>query len=388
MIEGAFLIFDIFCGLSYTYCCCRGYEKTGANDMEPMLQELLQCFCLQGNVTDCHLHGNGHINKTFSVTTDENKRYVLQTVNHHVFQNVEALMNNMQAVTDHLSAKADHPRQVMHLVPTKDGKTYVVHENGTYWRMFDYVEDAICLESPETPEDFYQCAVAFGRFAQMLNDFPADSLYEVIPDFHNTPNRIRLFREMLSADPLGRASQVQAEIDFVLAREEEAGTLMNLLGQGKLPLRVTHNDTKINNVMLDAKTRTALCVVDLDTVMPGLSLFDYGDAVRGGASTGAEDEKDLTKVALDLAMYESFTKGYLEACPDLTDLERELMPLSIKTIALELGMRFLTDYLDGDRYFAVHYDGQNLDRCRTQFKLVQDIEEKWEQMQSILGKLN
>ncbi len=356
--------------------------------MTDSLCTLLSRFTVEGTVISCEPYGEGHINQTYLVLTDCGKRYILQQMNRHVFQNIDQLMANIQAVTAFLANKAEDPRTVMGLITTVDGQAYCEWEDGTCWRMISFVEEAICLQRPESPEDFYQCAVAFGRFAQMLNDFPADSLYEVIPDFHNTPNRIRLFREMLSADPLGRASQVQAEIDFVLAREEEAGTLMNLLGQGKLPLRVTHNDTKINNVMLDAKTRTALCVVDLDTVMPGLSLFDYGDAVRGGASTGAEDEKDLTKVALDLAMYESFTKGYLEACPDLTDLERELMPLSIKTIALELGMRFLTDYLDGDRYFAVHYDGQNLDRCRTQFKLVQDIEEKWEQMQSILGKLN
>jgi len=355
--------------------------------MEPMLQELLQCFCLQGNVTDCHPHGNGHINKTFSVTTDQNKRYVLQTINHHVFQNVEALMNNMQAITAHLAAKADHPRRVMHLVPTKQGKTYVVWEDGTYWRMFDYIEDAICLEQPESPEDFYQCAVAFGRFQQMLNDFPADSLYEVIPNFHNTPHRFHQFEQVLFADRLGRAKEVQAEIDFALSRRQEAGKLIALLERGELPLRVTHNDTKINNVMMDAATRTALCVVDLDTVMPGSSLFDYGDAVRGGASTGAEDEKDLSKVALDLAMFESFTRGYLAACPELTALERELMPLSVKTIALELGLRFLTDYLDGDWYFTTHRPGQNLDRCRTQFKLVQDIETKWDEMQAFIATL-
>ncbi|MBR6549566.1 MAG: phosphotransferase [Clostridia bacterium] len=355
--------------------------------MDQTLYQILDCFQLEGNVIDCHAHGNGLINKTFSVETDSHKRYVLQTVNHHIFQDIDRLMNNIQLVTSHLAEQTDDPRRVMHLTPTKKGDAYLAWRDGSFWRVFEFVEDAICLERPETPRDFYECAVAFGEFQQMLKDFPADTLYEVIPNFHNTPDRFRIFREALAADRVGRAKEVQAEIDFALSHEQEAGQLVTLLEAGELPLRVTHNDTKINNVMLDAKTRTALCVVDLDTVMPGLSLYDYGDAVRGGASTGDEDEKDLSKVELDLAMFESFTKGYLAACPNLTQRERECMPLGVKTIALELGLRFLTDYLDGDRYFATKREDQNLDRCRTQFKLVQDMEAKWDQMNDFIANL-
>ena len=355
--------------------------------MDQTLYQILDCFALDGSVTDCHAHGNGLINKTFSVETDTHKRYVLQTVNHNIFQNIEGLMNNIQSVTSYLAGQTDDPRRVMHLIPTKEGKAYLARQDGSFWRVFEFVEDAVCLERPETTRDFYECAVAFGGFQQMLKDFPADTLFEVIPNFHNTPDRFCKFHATLDADRVGRAKEVQAEIDFLLAREQEAGTIVDLLKTGKLPLRVTHNDTKINNVMLDAKTRTALCVVDLDTVMPGSSLYDYGDAIRCGASTGDEDETDLSKVSLDLAMFESFTKGYLAACPDLTDLERQCMPLGVKTLTLELAVRFLTDYLDGDRYFATHREGHNLDRCRTQIKLVQDMEEKWEQMQAIIEKM-
>ncbi|MBR4868805.1 MAG: aminoglycoside phosphotransferase family protein [Clostridia bacterium] len=355
--------------------------------MEQALRSVLSHFAMEGQVVSCEPHGEGHINQTYLVRTDCGKRYILQQMNHHIFKNIDGLMDNIQAVTAFLAQRAEDPRTVMGLIQTVDDKAYLRQEDGTCWRMILFVEDAICLQRPESTKDFYECAVAFGNFAHLLNDFPADTLFEVIPNFHNTADRYRIFREALDADRVNRAKDVQKEIAFILDREGEASTLVDLLAAGKLPLRVTHNDTKINNVMLDAKTRTALCVVDLDTVMPGLSLYDYGDAVRCGASTGAEDEKDLSKVSLDLDMFESFTKGYLAACPDLTDLERELMPLGIKILALELGVRFLTDYLDGDRYFATHREGHNLDRCRTQLKLVQDMEEKWEQMQGIISQI-
>lgn len=352
--------------------------------MNNYLEQIIRAFELDSAVVSCIRHGSGHINETYALTCECGKRYILQRINHHVFRNVEGLMNNMTAVTDYLRERTDDPRSVVHVIRTMDGKPYLTHEDGTYWRCTDFIAGSICLDAPESPEDFYQSAVAFGNFQHLLKDFPADTLVETIPNFHNTQDRYRIFRETLAKDPCGRAKDVQEEIDFALAREAEASTLVNLLSEGKLPLRVTHNDTKLNNVMLDAVTRTPLCVVDLDTVMPGLSLYDFGDSIRFGAATAAEDEKDLSKVTMDLDLFRIYTRGFLSACPDLTPLEVEMLPLGAKLMTLECGVRFLTDYIDGDHYFAIHREGHNLDRCRTQFKLVADMETKWDQMAAVV----
>ena len=335
----------------------------------------------------CSRYGCGHINETYLVQTESGTRYILQKINQRIFKDVFKLMENIASVTAFLSKQTSDPRKVLTLIPTQDGKCYYQDADGGYWRMYAFVEDSICLQQPENPADFYESAVAFGDFQQRLKDFPAHLLHEVIPNFHNTPDRYRIFRETLAKDPCGRAKDVQAEIDFVLAREKEAGTLVDLLAAGKLPLRVTHNDTKLNNVMLDAATRTALCVIDLDTVMPGLSLYDFGDSIRFGAASAAEDEQDLSKMELRLDLFEIYTKGFLAACPDLTAAERENLPMGAKLMTLECGVRFLTDYLDGDHYFATHRPGHNLDRARTQFKLVSDMERKWAQMHQIVQQL-
>ena len=347
------------------------------------MQNILMQFPLDGSVTTCERYGCGHINETYLVVTDNGHRYILQKVNHHIFRNVPALMENICAVTGHLRKQMNDPRRVLTVVNTVDGAAFYFDGN-SYWRLYEFVEGSICLQQPKTPEDFYQSAVAFGEFQQQLNDFPADTLSETIPNFHNTVDRYRIFHEVLAADPMGRAKDVQAEIDFVLAREQEAGTLVRLLSEGKLPLRVTHNDTKLNNVMLDDETRTPLCVIDLDTVMPGLGAYDFGDSIRFGAATAAEDEKDLSKMEMSLDLFRIFTRGFLKACPGLTDLEKEMLPMGAKLMTLECGVRFLTDYIDGDHYFSVHREGHNLDRCRTQFKLVSDMEKKWEQMAQVI----
>lgn len=347
------------------------------------MNELIQKFILDGAAVSCERYGCGHINETYLVVTDTGSRYILQKINHNIFKDVKGLMGNISAVTKYLRGIVSEPRGVLTLIPTVDGADYLEYEGG-YWRAYAFVEDSLCLQAPETPEDFYQSAVAFGNFQQQLKDFPAETLCEVIPNFHNTADRYRLFRDALAADAHGRAKEVQAEIDFALAREEEAGTLVNMLAAGELPLRVTHNDTKLNNVMLDAATRKPLCVIDLDTVMPGLSLYDFGDSIRFGAATAAEDEKDLSKVEMDLSLYETYTKGFLSACPGLTQTERDMLPMGAKLMTLECGVRFLTDYLNGDVYFKTHYAGQNLDRCRTQFKLVADMESKWDDMKRIV----
>ena len=340
-------------------------------------------FQTKGAALSCEPYGNGHINATYLVKTDE-EQYILQRINHHIFQDVPGLMRNVERVTAFLAEKDPDPRHSLHLVPAKDGAAYVEAE-GEFYRMYDFVHDSICLDAPETDEDFYQSAVAFGSFQRQLADFPANELSETIPRFHDTPNRYRALRAAIEKDALGRAASCREEIEFALTREADAAVMINLLAAGELPLRVTHNDTKLNNVMLDAKTRKPLCVIDLDTVMPGLAANDFGDSIRFGANTGAEDEKDLKKISLSLARYEAFARGFLEACGKaLTPKEIETLPWGAKLMTLECGVRFLTDYLEGDTYFRIHRPEHNLDRTRTQFALVADIEKKWTQMCDIV----
>ena len=345
---------------------------------------ILRIFQLDGTPVSCEDYGSGHVNVTFLVVTDTGRRYILQKINHHAFRNVQALSENIAAVTDFLRSKSSDPRSVMSLIRTKDGAPHTRYGD-EYWRVYDYVDGTICLQQPETDEDFYQAAVGFGTFAQLLSDFPAEKLHETIPNFTTRPTAAAFSARRSSATrwvaprPFSRRS-------ICSCKEAEMSILQNLLSAGEIPLRVAHNDTKLNNVLLDAKTRKALCVVDLDTVMPGSSLFDFGDAIRYGASTAAEDERDLSKVEMSLERFRVFTRGYVRACPNLTARELELLPLGAKTITLECGMRFLTDHIDGDLYFTVHRKGQNLDRARAQFKLAADMEKKWDDMRRIIAE--
>ena len=349
-----------------------------------MTDNVLRHFALDGAVALCERYGFGHINETYRVVTENDAWYILQKVNHHVFTDVPALMENVAAVTGYLAQHVDDPRGAMQLVHTTEGMPYYLDEAGDYWRVYVFIRDSICLQKAETAEDFYESAIAFGGFQQLMAGFPAATLHETIPNFHNTIDRYAKFKAAVAADKLGRAASVQDEINFLLAREQEMSTLHTLRLSGELPLRVTHNDTKLNNVMLDAKTRKGLCVIDLDTVMPGLSLYDYGDSIRFGAATAAEDEKDASLMGIDLDLFRVYTRGFLTACPGLTELEVELMPLGAKTMTLECGMRFLTDYLDGDVYFAIHYPEHNLVRTHTQLALVADMEKNWDKMQQIV----
>lgn len=353
--------------------------------MNEKMLAVLHGFRMDGEPVSCEPYGSGHINVTYLVVTQSGRRYILQMINHHTFRDVAGLMENISSVTEHLRRKSGDPRRALTLVPTTSGACYLCVQ-GEYWRMYNFVEDTICLQLPETDEDFYQSAVGFGTFQRMLADFPAANLHETIPNFHNTPDRFRAFIETVERDPMHLAKNVQPEIKFALDRQAEMATIQNALAVGELPLRVTHNDTKLNNVLLDAATRQALCVIDLDTVMPGSSLFDFGDSIRFGAATAAEDEQDLSKVEMSLERFRVFTRGYVRACPNLTARELELLPLGAKTITLECGMRFLTDHIDGDLYFAVHREGQNLDRARAQFKLAADMEKKWDDMQRIVAE--
>ena len=350
------------------------------------MTDILKVFKFEGEAVSKEPYGSGHINSTFLVVTNTGKRYILQKINNKIFPDVEGLMNNITLVTEHLKKKYTEPRRVLNLIKTIDDK-FFAEVDGEYWRVYDFVEDSLCLQLPENNDDFYESAVAFGSFGEALSDFPVEKLVEVIPDFHNTPSRFKKFHEVLEKDPLGRVALVQEEIKFCLDREGEMGTLQRLRNDKVLPDRVTHNDTKLNNVLLDKDTRKSLCVIDLDTVMPGLCLYDYGDSIRFGASTALEDEKDLSKVSMSLDLFKIYTKGFVSALPNLTKEEKENLPLGAKTMTFECGMRFLTDYLDGDHYFAVHREGHNLDRARTQFKLVADMESKWEEMNKVVMEL-
>ena len=354
--------------------------------MEALHKSVLEQFRLDSGAVSCERYGCGHINETYLVVTGSGRRYILQKLSNRAFPDIAGLQENIDAVTRYLHTRISDPYGALTLIPTREGKTWYHHEKNSDWRVYDFIEGSICLQAPETAEDFYQSAIAFGTFQQQLAGFPAETLHETIPNFHNTLDRYRIFKEVLAKDCMNRAVDVRPEIEFALAHEEAGGRLMAMLRAGELPLRVTHNDTKLNNVMLSADTRTPLCVIDLDTTMPGLSVYDFGDSIRFGAATAAEDEKDLSKVAMSLDLFRTFTRGFLKACPGLTENERKALPLGALTMTLECGLRFLTDYLDGDHYFGIHYPDHNLDRCRTQFKLVADMEEKWAEMAKIVAE--
>ena len=344
-------------------------------------------FQTEGSPVECQAFGHGHINNTFCVTTDTGAKYVLQRINKYVFKNPIRVMANTSSVTNYLRQRVEDPRMTLHFIPAKDGRYFHKGCDGEFWRMYDFV-GGFTLDMPESDEDFYQSALAFGRFQELLSDYPADTLYEIIPNFHNTIDRYVQFKESVESDLVGRVAEVQEDIDFLLQREDRGGILQKMLTAGILPLRVTHNDTKLNNVLLDTATRKSLCVLDLDTVMPGLSLYDFGDSIRFGAATAAEDEPDTSKMKLDLHLFEVYTKGFLEAAPSLTDMEVTMLPLGAYIMTLELAVRFLKDYLDGDLYFSkIAYADHNLVRARSQMALVADMEAKWTQMNLIVAKM-
>lgn len=336
--------------------------------------------------------GNGHINDTYRVACRRNGREesaVLQRINHQIFSNPVALMENIERVTLHLAAQLagqpDAARRVLHLIPTREGKRWYRDEAGNYWRAYWYIDRARSLETVESTEQAFQAARAFGHFQCALADLPAPRLYDTIPDFHHTPKRFAALEAAIKADPVQRAKDVQAEIEFALAHKPIASVLLD----AALPERVTHNDTKVNNVLLDEATGEGICVVDLDTVMPGLALYDFGDMVRTATSPAPEDELDLSKVEMQFPMFEALVRGYLESAGSfLTKEEKALLAFSGKLITFEVGIRFLTDYLNGDTYFKVHRTHHNLDRCRTQFKLVESIERQEAAMNRLVEKFS
>lgn len=349
------------------------------------MQQAIYHFQIMSQPVFCRNFGHGNINYTFLITTDNGKQYILQRINTHVFKQPEQLMDNVIAVTQHIRKKDPDPSHVLNFIPALDGKYYYRDERRRFWRCYEFV-GGFCLEAPESDADFYESAVAFGRFQELLSDFPADTLYETIPNFHNTPDRYRQLHIAMDEDACDRLQYVQPEVDFIMEREQEAGIIQRMLESGDLPLHVTHNDTKLNNVLLDMKTRKALCVLDLDTVMPGSSLFDFGDSIRFGAATAPEDVQELSRMTLDLHRFEVYTRGFLDGCHSLTKREMQLLPMGAKIITLELAVRFLIDYLESDHYFKTQYSDHNLVRTRAQLKLVKDMEAKWYQMQKIIER--
>lgn len=341
-------------------------------------------FHISGNPIACREFGQGHINHTLKIDTDTGNSYILQCINQYVFRKPVELMENACAITEFLRTKDADPRHSLHFMTANDGKNYHIDADGEFWRMYKYVA-GLSLDNPETEEDFYQSALAFGNFQMLLADFPAATLHETIPNFHNTIDRYRLLRESMAADVCGRLKEVGPEVEFVMQHEELACTLQHMLEAGKLPLRVTHNDTKLNNVLLDCDTRKHLCVLDLDTVMPGLSLYDYGDSIRFGATTaGSEDDQSIQ---LDLHLFEIYTKGFLSTATNLTDAEIDMLPMGAIVMTVELVTRFLKDYLDGDKYFKIAHPTHNLDRTRSQIQLASDMIRKMDDMKRIVSQI-
>ena len=348
-------------------------------------------FDISGEFLEAIPYGSGHINDTYRVTFLENGTahcYILQRINHNIFKKPVALMENIQRVTAHLATqvanKPDWKRRALTLIPARDGRAWHVDAKGYHWRAYRFIEKARTYDAVETKEQAFQAAKAFGRFQELLAGLPAPRLHDTIPDFHNTPKRFKALQAAIAADAVGRAGLAKAEIEFALAHESITGVLLD----ANLPERVTHNDTKFNNVMLDDDTGEAICVIDLDTVMPGLAPYDFGDMVRTTTSPAMEDERDLSKVHLQFPMFEALVRGYLSSAGGfLTKREKELLAFSGKLITFEIGIRFLTDFLAGDTYFKVHRDGHNLDRCRTQFKLVESIEQQEESMNRLVESI-
>lgn len=364
--------------------------------MEEKFQKIVDNFALKGKVVSFEIIDMGHINSTRKIIVDldgKRKSYLLQKINHNVFKNIDDMMSNIMLVTEFNRQKVKErggkpSRESLTLIPTKDGKPYY-HDAETdgYYRIYRFIENTVTLQAASSTEGLYECAVAFGQFAKQLIDFDVSLIKDTIPNFHNTKKRYADFVASVEKDAKGRAQAISEDIKFLLDRKDYAGRIVDLLESGEMPTRITHNDTKLNNVMLDATTLKSLVVVDLDTIMKGSICYDFGDGVRGGCRYCDEDEPNLSKVKFELKLFETFAKGYLSALGDsITPIERENLAFSCLLLTFELAMRFLGDYLDGDEYFRVKYSTQNLDRARVHIKLLQDMEAVLPQMEEIIKK--
>lgn len=357
--------------------------------------DILSNFAINGEFISCEPYGSGLINRTYVAVYNEGGkrvRYIVQRINTNLFKNVDGLMNNIKIVTEFNRAEimkrgGDPNRESLTLVPTKNGGTYFRTEEGDCYRVYVFIENAKGYDVVEKPEHFYESAVAFGKFAMLLDRFDSSKLFEVLPDFHNTVKRFDNFKKSLEADKFNRAKDVKKEIEFALNREKITHTIVDLLASGKMPSRVTHNDTKLNNVLIDTRTDKAVSVIDLDTMMPGSICYDFGDSIRFGCNPCLEDTPETEKVIFNMPLFETYTKGYLSVFGDtITDIERKNLPMGAILMTYECGIRFLTDYLDGDVYFRKTREGQNIDRTRTQFKLVSDMEKRYDEMLSAVEK--
>lgn len=357
------------------------------------IKKIASAFDLRGTFLSAAPYGSGHINDTYKVDVEQGGcpvSYILQRINNNVFPNVEKLMENISRVTSHLRTKiiarnGNPTRETLTLIPTVDGKSYCQDENGNFWRAYIFICNARTYDFVSDTRQAYEAARAFGNFQKQLADLPGGPLFESIPNFHNTPKRFETFLKSLEADKFNRAALAKPEIEFALSRKDKISAVVNGLADGSIPSRVTHNDTKINNVMLDDKNGEGLCVIDLDTVMPGAVLYDFGDQVRTTTATAAEDERDLSKVNFRLDLFKALVEGYLESAGDmLVPGEKNLLAESGALITFEIGLRFLTDFLDGDIYFKVHRDGHNLDRCRTQFQMTRQMDEQLDKMAALV----
>ena len=355
------------------------------------IKHIIKHFKYEGVYENVETLTAGLINSTYKLTYRINNTdifYVLQKINKFVFKDPEALMNNIKYVSEHIINKLDkndpeYSRKFLRFIETNDGSYIYKDNNGDFWRTYIFIDHATAHNTITDPSMFYEVGKGFGAFQKNLFDFPAKDLAEIIPNFHNTKNRFNDFEAAIAEDAAGRVSEIENEIKFLYDRREMMSSIVDKLGRGELPIRVTHNDTKLNNVLIDNETHKAVCVIDLDTVMPGSSLYDYGDAIRYGASTAAEDEPDLSKITLDMELFKLFTKGFLEETSSVFEKQEILsLPLGAKVMTCELVMRFLTDYINGDVYFRTAYPEHNLVRARAQMKLLEEMELKYDEMVS------
>lgn len=360
------------------------------------IKEVASEFAIAGEFIEGEEVHSGHINATYKATfrNDDGRihRYIIQRINEKVFKDPLAVMRNVEMVTSHINSKVmrvkrDSGGQTLSLYPARDGSFFASGTGGGIWRCYNFIEGCRTFEVAANTRQAYQAAHAFGSFQDLVSDISVEDIEETIPDFHNTPKRYDRLMRVVDTDPRGRLAEVTAEVDFVKARKAMLSKFIDLRSRGDLPLRITHNDTKINNVMMDVESDEAVCVIDLDTVMPGLSLYDFGDLVRTAVSPAAEDERDLSKVNVRMPMFEALAEGYIDGCHCLCDAELDNLAFAGILISLETGMRFLTDHLEGDVYFKIHQDGQNLDRARTQFRLVELLEQRQAEMESCVDRL-
>ena len=360
------------------------------------LKNIFNSFTADGSFSDAGPLGSGHIHDTFLVETAETEKdnYILQRLNTKVFRNIPMLQENIERVTNHIHNKllfvpgSDSKRECLTLIPARDGRSWIKDNEGNYWRMYIFISGHQSYDIVDSPDKAFEGGKAIGRFQAMLEDLPGGPLFETIPYFHDIERRLETFRGVMEADRVKRVSEASEEINFVLDRSEEMKIILKLGKKGLIPLRITHNDTKFNNILLDENNR-ALCVIDLDTVMPGYVHYDFGDAIRTAANTAPEDEKDLAMVRMDIGLFKAFAEGYLsETRSFLNDIEKEYLAFAPRLITYTIALRFLTDHLDGDNYFKIHHENHNLQRAKAQFKLVQSIEEQYSVMQKIIKELS